>query len=159
MRLYLLLRRAEVWLTLAILATVVGLVGWATLTRYLGVPNVWVIEVTQAFFAWLCLLSASVAFRSGSHFSVDLIVDRLGPALQPWLSVFRTLVLFLLLAALAWVSLDYVEISHRRRLPLTGIRFSWVASAFTVACVMMMLTCIENLVRAWPRRPAGEANA
>jgi TRAP-type C4-dicarboxylate transport system permease small subunit len=152
MRQYLLFRQLEIWVTLVVMAIVLCLIGWATLTRYIGTPNVWVIEVTQAFFAWLCLLSASIAFRNGSHFSIDILSKLLPDTLGPWISVFRFTVLLVLLVLLIWISFDYVELTNRRKLPLSGIRFSWVAAAFPVACSLMALTCIEHIIRDWPRK-------
>lgn len=152
MRTYLFFRRLEVWLAILVLAIVLCLIGWATLTRYLGIPNVWVIEVTQAFFAWLCMLSASIAFRNGSHFSIDLMAHLIPRHLEPWLSVFRFTVLLILLCTLIWYSLDYVELTNRRKLPLSGIRFSWVSAAFPAACALMAITCIEHINADWPSR-------
>ena len=153
------LRRLELWAALFALVVVLLLVGWATLTRYLGVPNVWVIEVTQGVFAWVCLLAASIAFRSGSHFSVDLVGDMLPDAMREWLGVLRYCLLLIILVVLVWISLDTVEIAHRRRLPLTGIRFSWVVAAFPTACILMILTCIEQIVRQWPGQSGPDALA
>lgn len=152
MILYRALRRLELWAATFALMVVLLLVGWATVTRYLGVPNVWVIEVTQAVFAWVCLLAASIAFRSGSHFSVDVFGSVLPAAVRDWLGVLRFCILLVILITLAWISLDTIEIANRRRLPLTGVRFSWVVAAFPVACILMILTCIEQIILQWPGR-------
>ena len=149
MRIYLVLRRLEIWCTLLVLCAVIGLIGWATVTRYLGVPNVWSIEVTQALFAWLCLLSASVALRSGAHFSIDLLAGRVPEAAAPWLGAARAAIMLALLVVLFRVSLDNVAVASRRHLPLSGLSFGLVAAAFPVACAFMIMTCLEVIVGAW----------
>lgn len=147
MSLYSSLRWAEAVVAALVLTGVVALVSWATVTRYLGHPNIWVLEVTQVLFAWTCLLAASIAFRKSSHFSVSLLEELLPPKLRGLLRLLQQIVMLVLLVALGWVGLDFVEVAHRRPLPLTGIRFSWVAVTIPVACMLMGITCIENIVR------------
>lgn len=145
-RIYETLRTAEIWLAALVLAAVIGLVSWATATRVLGVPNIWVIEVTQVLFAWACLLASSIAFRQSTHFSVDLLSGMLPAHLRPPLRIAQNLIILVLVAGLGWVALDFVAQANRRPLPLTGIRFSWVAATIPAACALMALTCIENIV-------------
>lgn len=144
--LYSKLRLTEVWLAALMLALVVGLVFWATVTRVLGVPNIWVIEVTQILFAWACLLSASVAYRSSTLFSVNIFASWLP---QRYLGALRIVQATLILGMVTWlgiVALDFVELAARRPLPLTGVPFSWVALTIPVACVMMALTSLETIL-------------
>ncbi len=147
MKPYELLRRTEALAAALALTGVVGLVAWATVTRYIGQPNIWVLEVTQVLFAWTCLLAASVAFRRSSHFSVSVLEDMLPDRLRHPLRLIQQGLMLALLLALGWVALDYVAVAHRRPLPLTGIRFSWVAAAMPVTCGLMALTCVANLTR------------
>lgn len=127
------------------LTGVVGLVTWATVTRYLGVPNIWVLEVTQILFAWTCLLAASIAYRNAGHFSVSVLENLFPASVLPVFRIVQQAVLLALLLALGWVSLDYVEVANRRPLPLTGIRFSWVAATIPVACGLMAITSIHTI--------------
>ncbi|MCU0905869.1 MAG: TRAP transporter small permease subunit [Rhodobacteraceae bacterium] len=143
---YLALREAEVWLAGAALAGVVGLVAWATATRVLGVPDVRVLELTQILFAWTCLLSASVAYRRSTLFAVDMLADWLRPGLRPFLTMAQAAIVLAMVAALGWVSLDFVALAGRRPLPLTGIPYSWVAATIPVACVLMAMTAIETML-------------
>lgn len=147
MAIYRVLKLLEFWTAAFLLSAVLGLTGWASVTRYLGVPNIWVIEVTQVLFAWVCFLAAVIAFRSSQHFSVDLLIDVLPDRIHPWLGVLRAAVTLAILLGLAWISIDYVEQSHRRRLPLTGIRYSWVAAALPTACLMMAAHCVETILK------------
>lgn len=151
-------RRIELWVTLAVLTGVLLLIGWATITRYLGVPNIWVIEVTQALFAWVCFLCADMAFRKQSHFSVDFLSMLLPDRIKPYLGLVQNVIILVLLIALFYVSLDYVQLANRRHLPLSGIPFSWVVMAFPIACILMSITCIENIIGIIRPSPLPEEN-
>ena len=140
------LRLAEVWLAALMLALVVGFVFWATVTRVLGVPNIWVIEVTQILFAWACLLSASVAYRSSTLFSVNMFASWLPPRYRGALRIVQATLILGMVTWLGIVALDFVALAARRPLPLTGVPFSWVALTIPVACVMMALTSLETIV-------------
>lgn len=143
---YLRLRKAEVWLAALALCGVVGLVTWATLTRVLGVPSIWVIEVTQILFAWTCLLSASVAYRNATLFSVDFLSMRLPKRYRAALRLVQAILVLGMVVWLAVVALDFVALADRRTLPLTGIPFSFVAATIPVACIMMALTSLETIM-------------
>lgn len=145
--LYLKLRTAEVWLGALALIGVIGLVAWATVTRVLGVPNIWVIEITQILFAWTCLLSASVAYRNATLFSVDMFSVWLPVRYRGTLKIVQALLVLGMVVWLGLVALDFVALADRRPLPLTGIRFSWVAAAIPFACTMMALTSLETVVK------------
>lgn len=145
--LYLKLRELEVWMASAALAGVVALVFWATVTRVLGVPSIWVIEVTQILFAWTCLLSASVAYRKATLFSVDMLSPLLPTRLLRAMTIIKSVMILAMVVWLGVVAMDFLALANRRPLPLTGIRFSWVAATIPAACAMMALTCLETIVR------------
>lgn len=134
-----------------------GLTGWASITRFLGVPNIWVIEVTQVLFAWVCFLAASIALRQSQHFSMDILSNWLPETMRPTLNIIRSVIVLFILVGLVWVSIDFVEQSHRRKLPLTGIRTSWVAAALPVAFIMMALDCLDTIIRELKSKPEPEA--
>ena len=146
MMVYRALKQLEFWGALVLLVLVLGLTGWASITRFFGVPNIWVLEVTQVCFAWLCFLAAVLAFRESQHFSVDFLIAALPRPIGRWLGPIRSTIMLILLLALSWIALDFVEVAGRRRLPLTGIRNSWVAAALPAACLLMALHCVEALI-------------
>lgn len=155
---YLLLTRLEARAAALTLAGVVGLVSWATVTRFLGVPNIWVLEVTQILFAWTCLFAASIAYRNAGHFSVSVLESFLPDTAKPVLRLVQQVTLIVLLISLLWVSLDYVAVANRRPLPLTGIRFSWVAASIPVACILMAVTSLHNIYMELRGRAAGASS-
>lgn len=157
MRAYLLLNKIETVAAALALIGVVCLTGWAAITRFLAVPNIWVLEVTQVLFAWACFLSASIAFRRSQHFNIEYLAAVLPETLQTMLPKFRALLMLGILLGLIWYALDYVEMANRRTLPLSGIRFSWVVAALPTACTLMALNCIVVLLS--PTDPSVEPEA
>lgn len=157
MRAYHLLLRIETIVAAMALIGVICLTGWAAVTRFLAIPNIWVLEVTSVLFAWACFLSASIAFRSQQHFKIEYLEAVLPDHLKRLLPKLRAVLLFGILVALIWYALDYVEMANRRTLPFTGIRFSWVVAALPVACAMMALNCLVTLFSSLDAGPASNA--
>jgi len=156
LRAYYALRQVEVYCAAAALTAVIGLVTWATITRFFAIPNIWVIEITQIFFAWACVLSGSIAFRRSSHFSVDMLTGFLPKGSTYWVELLQNGIVLVLVLGVAWVSLDFVQQAGRRPLPLTRIPFSWIAASMPVAFSMIGITCMENILKLLAR---GQATA
>lgn len=67
------------------------------IARYVFNSNIlWAVEMTGVLFAWLVLIGASYAVRTGSHLGVDVVVNAVPAATR------RILTLVTLLACLVW---------------------------------------------------------
>lgn len=67
----------------------------------------WVLETVQYLFAWVVLVGAAHGVKMGIHLGIDLLIEKLTPALR------RKVVLFALLCCLVFVAIvDYQSVRY-----------------------------------------------
>ena len=140
------LRAVERALASALLIFIVALVVVASGTRYLGMPVLWAIEVTQAMFVWLCVLAADLTLQRLGHFSVDMFANLLPPRLRRTLEVFNVLLAGALLAVLAYYGVLFAQFTGMRPLPMTGVSSAWATAALPAGFLLMLITLAEHLM-------------
>jgi TRAP-type transport system small permease protein len=153
------LRRIERGVAMALLMAIFVLVFVATATRYLGSPVIWAIEVTQAMFVWLCVLSADITLQHFGHFSVPALADLLPRPARRVLETFNAVVVLVLLAFLAKWGATFTNMKVLHELPMTRISESFATAALPVGFALMFITVAEQLVRRWTRPDFEDAHA
>jgi TRAP-type transport system small permease protein len=147
------LRQVERALASSLLVVTVALVVLASATRYMGSPVIWAIEVIQAMFVWLCVLSADLTLQRAGHFSVDMFANMLPPRARQVLEIFNVLLAGALLATLAFYGYKFAVITGMRPLPMTGVSSAIATGALPVGFVLMLITLAEHLVARIKGRP------
>lgn len=67
----------------------------------------WVLEAVQYLFAWVVLIGAAHGVKMGIHLGIDLVIEKLSPALR------KKVVLFAVLCCLAFVAIvDYQSVRY-----------------------------------------------
>jgi TRAP-type C4-dicarboxylate transport system permease small subunit len=145
------LRRLEHAVAMSLLVGIFALMFVATMTRYMGSPVIWAIEVTQAMFVWLCVLAADITLQNRGHFSVPALADLLSPANRRRLEILNALVVLALLAFLAWYGITFAVLSGGRPLPMIGISEGIATAALPVGFGLMFITILQQLVMRWRR--------
>jgi TRAP-type transport system small permease protein len=140
------LRQVERAIACALLIGIVGLVIVASGTRYMGMPVLWAIEVTQAAFVWLCVFAADLTLQRLGHFSVDMVANLLPRRPRQVLEAFNVLLAGALLAVLAWYGFKFASFTGMRPLPMTGVSSAVATGALPVGFVLMLITLAEHLV-------------
>jgi len=137
------LRAAELAAACILLAAIVTLVVVASAARYAGHPVIWALELTQAGFVWLCVLSADLTLRRAGHFSIDMLAKRLpaGPRLA--LDLFNFALVAALLAVLVRYGYEFSLRTSGRPLPITGVTSAFVTGALPVGFLLMAVTVGE----------------
>ena len=153
------LRQVERALACALLIGIVALVIVASGTRYMGMPVIWAIEVTQALFVWLCVLAADLTLQRLGHFSVDMFANLLPKRARQVLEVFNVLLAGALLATLTYYGVLFAQFTGMRPLPMTGVSSAWATGALPVGFALMLITLAEHLAaRLGGRSPVVDAN-
>jgi len=142
-----LLRRAEMFAAVALLAAIVAVVLAGTVGRYAGYPLVWSDEVAQALFVWLALLAADLTLQRSGHFRIDVLTGLLPQRAQFFLELAIKLTIAVLLVFLVWYGMKLTRLSDPRPLPMTGVPSSFAAAALPVAYALMVITVAEQIVR------------
>ncbi len=150
------LRRAERAAALLLLVLVTALVVLASGARYAGRPVIWAIEVTQALFAWLCVLSGDLTLQRWGHFSIDALVKHLPPRARHLLALANMLLVAGLLAVLIWYGLAFARFTGMRPLPMTGVSSAAATAAMPAGFALMLVTLTEHFLRLLRRGPGAE---
>lgn len=152
------LRALERALAATLLVVIVALVVVASGSRYLGMPVIWAIEVTQAMFVWLCVLAADLTLQRLGHFSVDMFANLLPRRARQVLEVFNVLLSAALLATLTYYGLLFAQFTGMRPLPMTGVTSAVATGALPVGFGLMLITLAEHLAaRLRGRSPVVDA--
>lgn len=140
--------RLEFALATLLLAAIVGLVGIAAVTRVMGAPIIWSIEVASAMFVWLVVLAVDLAMRRDRHFGLSLLTDSAPPRIRRWIEIANILIVMGLLIYLLWYAIINVPLMHRRMLGALQIPKSYVHLAIPVGIALWLRTLASQL---WTR--------
>ena len=140
--------RLEFALATLLLAAIVGLVGIAAVTRVMGAPIIWSIEVASAMFFWLVVLAVDLAMRRDRHFGLSLLTDSAPPRIRRWIEVANILIVMGLLVYLLYYAVINVPLMHRRMLGALQIPKSYVHLAIPVGIALWLRTLAGQL---WTR--------
>lgn len=116
---------------------------------------IWVFPWTRVMFVWMIFLAFFVIYRRGKDISVDVLVKVLPAGVQRGLRAFVALVV----VALMTLILSQVPTLLPRQvgnLDLVGIQRYWLALPFYVACALILLEFVLDLLRALKLAPEDE---
>jgi len=122
---------------------------------------VWVFPLTTVMFVWMTFLSFFVVYRQGKDITVDILVDRIGPAAR---RVARILVDLAVLGLLLVLLAEAPALLERQvgNIEMVGLQRYWLSVPFFVSAALIALHFIVDLLHAFHddpqehRRPAGD---
>ena len=119
------------------------------ITRTLGVPWLWLQQVTTGFFAWGVFIGMAAATRRNDHFYLTEITKRMTGAPRSAIEIINRLIVLIVSGLLAWFGwknalLDMGSYRMPSLIPLTVY-----TGIVPVAGVLIGLFSIEQLVNGW----------
>jgi TRAP-type transport system small permease protein len=152
-------RRIEFLCAVFLLSTIVILVGIGSITRYLGMPVIGLIEISQMLFIWLCMIAADLALQNARHFGLGFMAGRLSEKGGRLLRIGNLVIVAGLLVFLFIYSIVLTRISHPRLIGGLQMHYSFITAALCLGMALMIRTTLAQLiaeVRDWKsgRRPA-----
>ncbi|MBL8805338.1 MAG: TRAP transporter small permease [Rhodospirillales bacterium] len=150
-------RALEMALAAALLSAIVTLVVVASVARYYGYPVIWALELTQAGFVWLCVLSSDLTLRRAGHFSIDMLAKLLPARARLVLELANLAIVATLLAVLVYFGWEFSARTSGRPLPITGITSAFVTAALPVGFALMLVTLGELALARLRGQPVGPA--
>jgi TRAP-type C4-dicarboxylate transport system permease small subunit len=132
-------------------------------TRTLGVPWLWLQEVTSAFFIYGSFFGMAVATRRSDHLMLSAITEAMTGRLRLVVEIFNRLVILGCGSCMVWFGwTNFLHGFGSFRMPsLTPL--AWWYLAIPVAGVFICLFALEQLVNGWrngfptePRAPEEE---
>jgi tripartite ATP-independent transporter DctM subunit len=114
--------------------------------RYgLNRPLVWVDEVAGFLFLWLVSLGAVIALRRGEHMRMTVVVGRLGPAAQRFLSRLSSLLVVVIALALILPGWGYAAQQEAVLTPALQIPGSWEIYGQVGALLLLLYVALRQL--------------
>lgn len=142
------LERVEETLGITLFAGVCLLVLLGAITRSIGAPLIWAVDVAQLLFAWTAVLGADVALKRWQHIEIDILVRRFPAAIRRVLALAWLVVIAAFLAALAWLGTELTLLNLERELGDTPLSYGLVTAAVPVGAALMLITVLARLRRA-----------
>lgn len=128
-----------------LLLAIVALVGIAAVTRAMGSPIIWSVEIAQLLFVWLIMLAADLAMQQGRHFGLSIVLDNVPARFRPWISIINIVVVMALLAFLLNYAVINAKLMHPRLIGATQMHASYVHWAMPFGLVLMLRTLSVQL--------------
>jgi TRAP-type C4-dicarboxylate transport system permease small subunit len=119
------------------------------ITRSIGMPWLWLQQVTTAFFAWGVFIGMAAATRRNDHFYLTEITKRMTGWPRSTIEIVNRLVTLVVAVVIAWYGwqnalLDLGSFRMPSLIPLTVY-----TAIVPVAGVLVALFTIEQLVNGW----------
>lgn len=118
----------------------------AAITRALGYPLNWSVDMSLFLFAWSTFLGADIAFRNNGLVNMDLFVEMLPTKAKKGIYLLGYLVVlcFLISTIIFGVWLCYTT-RNRAFQGIPNFSYTWVTLSIPVSFFLMTLTCIKKM--------------
>lgn len=134
---------ASITLCLLIVLTFAGVI-WR---RVLNSPFTWMEEVQLACMVWIVFAGATVAFRTGNHVAIEMVVDLFPEKAQKVATYFISVVVVFVLGYLFYVSLGFINIfiTSGRLTSILNIPYSLIYAIAPVSFILMIFNYFYGL--------------
>ena len=146
------LARGEDLVARACLAGCAALVFVAAVSRAVGSPVIWAIDVAMLLFIWCAFLGADAALRARQHIIIDIVVRLFPQPLQRALLILHWTIIVAFLLTLAWLGTHLTLLNVQRPMGDTEISYAYVTAAVPVGSLLMAITAARQLASFWRDR-------
>lgn len=140
------LRHAEDIAARACLAGCAALVLVAAISRALGSPILWAIDVAMLLFIWCAFLGSDAALRAHQHLIIDIVVRLFPQRAQRALLIAHWTIIVAFLLALVVLGTQLTLLNVQRPMGDTEISYAFVTAAVPVGSLLMAITAVRQLV-------------
>ncbi len=142
-------RRFEISLATFLLAAIVILVAFAAVSRKMGSPIIWSLEVSTALFVWLVVICVDIAMQNNRHFGLSIVMDNVPPHAGRMIEIANRIVIMGLLIYLLYYAVINVPLMHKRMLGALQIPKSYIHLAMPVGIVLWLRTLGAQVIEQW----------
>ena len=143
------LRRAEDVAARVCLAGCSILVFVAAVSRALGSPILWAIDIAMLLFIWCSFLGADAALRAKQHIIIDIVVRMFPQRVQRALLIAHWTVMVAFLLTLVVLGTELTMLNVERPMGDTEISYAYVTAAVPIGALLMAFTAVRQLVEFW----------
>ena len=140
------LRHAEDIAARACLAGCAALVFVAAVSRALGSPIIWAIDVAMLLFIWCAFLGADAALRAKQHIIIDIVVRMFPQRVQRALLIVHWTVIIAFLLTLVVLGAELTMLNVERPMGDTEVSYAYVTAAVPIGSLLMAFTAMRQLV-------------
>jgi TRAP-type transport system small permease protein len=116
-------------------------------TRTVGMPVIWAVDLAQLAFVWACVLGADLAMKNNAHIEIDIVVRYFPGHIRRKIAIVWLFAIAAFLTMLIWYGTNLTLMNKERELGDVGISYSWVTGAIPVGCALMLATTLRRLYR------------
>ncbi|MFZ4453048.1 TRAP transporter small permease [Salibacterium aidingense] len=146
------LTRIEDIITKLLLASIVILVFYSAMVRWLGVPVAWSVEMGQLLFIWLIFLGANQAMRKNRHIGVDVFTNRLPDKLKTPVNVFTDSLIACFLIVIIFYGTQHAADHALRSVQNLPLSYSYITASVPAGCTLMLVTLLMKWISFWFNR-------
>ena len=141
--------RAEDVVARVCLAGCAALVFVAAVSRAMGAPVLWAIDIAMLLFIWCAFLGADAALRARQHIIIDIIVRLFPQRVQRALLITHWTVIVVFLLTLVGLGIQLTMLNVQRPMGDTDISYAYVTAAVPFGALLMALTAARQLRQFW----------
>ena len=112
--------------------------------RVLSRPLSWCQEIALFAFVWAIFMGSAIGIRHGTHFTIDLVINKTQGALRRWLDLFDHTIIILFVGVLSYYGWNYaLNTIHRLSQP------SGIPMIFGTICIFLGAVCMVYFSIEW----------
>ncbi len=146
------LARGEEIVARLFLAGCAALVFVAAVSRAMGAPVLWAIDIAMLLFIWCAFLGADAALRAHQHIIIDILVRLLPQRVQRMLLILHWTIMVAFLLTLVALGTQLTLLNVQRPMGDTDISYAYVTAAVPVGALLMAITAAAQLAGFWRNR-------
>jgi len=145
--------KGETFLIKIFLLFLIGLVFVAAVTRYMGYPINWSVDMAVCLFAWCTFLGVDVAMRNNKLMNVEFLIKRLPEKYRNSIELINLFIILIFLLALIGygAKLSYTT-RFRQFQGIPGFSYSWVTISVPIAGTLMVITTLKKIRAIFPKQ-------
>lgn len=103
-------------------------------------------ELTRLIFPWLVFLGLGIAYRSNSHLTITVFLDKLPPRLLPFLHLFGSMATGIFFLFVFFVGLRLSFMSGDQVTPSLGILKTWFHLSVPIGALFMVIYAVVKFM-------------
>jgi TRAP-type transport system small permease protein len=135
----------------AAVVVIVLSVSWGVITRYITAqPAAWASEVATLAFAWLVFFGAAACVKYNLHPSIDMLMVRLKPTGQRWLSGFNHALVLSFCGFMVWFGTRFAIDAWSNPSPVLRLPLTWLYGPVAFCFGLMAIRYLQRIAgRRW----------
>ena len=141
--------RIVTWFLISVLGVMTVVLFLSVLSRYLLDTSVPLSDPLARYGqTWIMLVGSSLALRKGLHIGIDNFVNMLPSKFRQVVLHVNVLLIFSFSATMTYQGVKLIDIASSQIIPEMGIPMAWIYYMIPAAGILLMLTCVEMVLKA-----------